>query len=63
MTGRAICENIPVAGRKISRADWRVKFDSQDWYFSQIPLPVMIYLFNYTEYHFLRKNCSMISCF
>ena len=63
MTGRGICEKIPVAGRKISRADRRGKFDSQDWYFSQIPLPVMIYLFNYTEYQFLRDNCSRISCF
>ena len=42
---------IPVEGRKISRADRRGKFESQDWYFSQIPLPNMIYQFNYTEYH------------
>ena len=26
-------------------------FSSRDWYFSQIPLPNMIYLFNYTEYY------------
>ena len=33
-------------------------FSSLDWYFSQIPLPNMIYLFNYTEYyleHWLNK--------
>ena len=50
---------IPVERRKISRAEWRGKFSlktggnfsSLDWYFSQIPLPNMIYLFNYTEYY------------
>ena len=34
------------------------KIYSQDWYFSQISLPNMIYLFNYTEYyleHWLNK--------
>jgi hypothetical protein len=26
-------------------------FSSLDWYFSQIPLPNMVYRFNYTEYY------------
>jgi hypothetical protein len=37
---------------------------SQDWYFSQIPLTNMIYLFNYTEYyleHWLKNNTFCLS--
>ena len=49
---------IPVERRKISRAEWRGKFSLKTGFFSQIPLPSMIYLFNYTEYyleHWLNK--------
>ena len=41
---------IPVEGRKISRAERRGKFESEDWYFSQIPLPNMMYLFKILLY-------------
>ena len=42
------------------------EFQFQDWYFSQIPLPNMIYLFNYTEYyleHWLNKYNSFCLSF
>ena len=63
MTGRSIFEILPVAGRNISLADMRGKFDSQYCYFSKIPLPVLMYLSNCTEYQNLRGNFLMISGF
>ena len=52
MFGRGICEKY-LSGDEISG-----NFSSLNWYFSQIPLPNIIYLFNYTEYyleHWLNK--------
>jgi hypothetical protein len=44
MFGRGIYE-------KYQSRDEETKISSQDWYVSQILLPNMIYLFNYTEYY------------
>jgi hypothetical protein len=52
MFGRGIGEKYQ------SRDEISGNFSSLDWYFSQIPLPNMIYLLNYTEYyleHWLNK--------
>ena len=38
--------------RKNTTREKKRELDSQDWHFLQIPLPVVIYLFNYTEYQF-----------
>jgi hypothetical protein len=61
MFGRGICEKYQSRDEQFPQAEWQGKFSlnfSQDWYFSQIHLPNMIYLFNYTEYyleHWLNK--------
>ena len=68
MFGRGICEKYQSRDEKfpepkgegnlVSRLVGSGNFSSLDWYFSQIPLPNMIYLFNYTEYyleHWLNK--------
>ena len=61
MAGRGICKTIPVAGREISRGDRRGNMIPKTGIFSQIALPVMIYLFNYAEFQFFHDNCTMIS--
>ena len=56
MFGEGICEKYQSRDEKFP--------ESQDWYFSQIPLPNMIYLFNYTEYyleHWLINNTFCLS--
>ena len=51
MVGRGICEKYQLTDSQIP---------SQDWYFSQIPCPTVIYLFNYTEYTFATGTGDVI---
>jgi hypothetical protein len=53
MVGRGICEKYQSRDGQISRDGTASEILSQDWNFSQIPCPTVIYLFNYTEYTFV----------
>ena len=60
MFWRGICEKYQSETNNFPSRMAR-EIQSQDWYFSQIPLPNMIYLFNYTVYyleHWLNKSFS-----
>jgi hypothetical protein len=57
MFGRGICEKYQSIDEQFPEPKVEEKLVS-DWYFSQIPLSNMIYLFNYTGYyleHWLNK--------
>ena len=58
MLGRGICEKYQSRDEKFPEPNGLGNLVSRLFFFSQIPLPNMIYLFNYTEYyleHWLNK--------
>jgi hypothetical protein len=55
-----ICRFYPSPRRLRKILVERRTISSQDWYFSQISLTHMIYLFNYTKYYLHRDACNKI---
>jgi hypothetical protein len=58
MLGIGICEKYQLRDEKFPEPKGEGNLFSKLVFFSQIPLPNMIYLFNYTEYyleHWLNK--------
>ena len=53
MVGWGICEKYQSRDSQISRAGMAREILSSDWNFSQLPSPIVIFLFNYTKYTFV----------
>jgi len=53
MVGWGICEKYQLRDSQISRAETAREILSQNWNFSQLPHPIVIFLFNYTKYTFV----------
>jgi hypothetical protein len=65
MSGRGICGKYQSRDEKFPEPNGEGNLVSR-LYFSQIPLPNMIYLFNYTEYyleHWLNKKYPLFVVF